>query len=162
LAEGGMGPTDLEIDALLEGAGRGDVEARQRLLMAYRDRLRHMVAVRLDRRVAARFDPSDVLPQALIYADARLDDVLSLPPRRLPGPAAPAVLPLAAPDRLGAAGQAAPVARQGQQARRRPRGAAALAARGVGGRAGPAAGVAGHQPQRAGRPRGGAAARPGG
>jgi RNA polymerase sigma-70 factor, ECF subfamily len=70
------------IDLLLERACRGDAEARQGLLVACRDRLRRMVSVRLDRRVAARLDPSDVVQEALIDADARLDDFL----RRRPLP----------------------------------------------------------------------------
>ena len=56
-----------------------------------------MVAVRLDRRLAARVDPSDVVQEALAEADRRLDDYLR-------GPAA-AVLPVAAAARLGAAGR---------------------------------------------------------
>src|SRR5262249_58341596 len=62
--------------------GRGDDEACQRLLAGHRDRLRHMVAVRLDRRVAARVDPSDVVQEALAEAAARMDDYL----RRRPLP----------------------------------------------------------------------------
>ena len=59
-----------QIDQLIESAGRGDAAARQQLLHEHRDRLRRMVAVRLDRRLAARVDPSDVVQEALAEADA--------------------------------------------------------------------------------------------
>jgi RNA polymerase sigma-70 factor, ECF subfamily len=62
---------------LIDRAGRGDEDARHRLLEQYRDYLRRMVAVRLDRRLAPRIDPSDVVQEALVEADRRLDGYLS-------------------------------------------------------------------------------------
>jgi RNA polymerase sigma-70 factor (ECF subfamily) len=53
---------------LLRAAENGDDDAAQRLLARHRNRLRQMVAVYLDRRIAARVDPSDVVQDAL--ADA--------------------------------------------------------------------------------------------
>jgi RNA polymerase sigma-70 factor (ECF subfamily) len=53
---------------LLRAAQDGDGDACQRLLARHRNRLRQMVVVYLDRRMAARVDPSDVVQDAL--ADA--------------------------------------------------------------------------------------------
>jgi len=60
----------------MDAAGQGDVHARSRLLERHRGRLRRMVAVRLDRRLAVRVDPSDVVQEALTEADRRLDRFL--------------------------------------------------------------------------------------
>src|SRR5689334_19258210 len=75
-----MMPHDTEQDELLRRAGRGEAAARQRLLAMHRDRLRRMVAVRMDRRLAARVDPSDVVQEALAEAGCRLDEYLRDPP----------------------------------------------------------------------------------
>ena len=61
---------------MIDRAGRGDEDARHKLLERYRDYLRRMVAVRLDRRVAARVDASDVVQETLVEAARRLDDYL--------------------------------------------------------------------------------------
>ena len=61
---------------LIDRAGHGEAAARQDLLERYRGYLRRMVAVRLDRRVAARVDPSDVVQETLAEAARRLDDYL--------------------------------------------------------------------------------------
>jgi RNA polymerase sigma-70 factor (ECF subfamily) len=66
--------------ALIERAARGDERARHQLLEGHRARLRRMVALRLDRRVAARVDPSDVVQEALLDAARNLDDYLRQPP----------------------------------------------------------------------------------
>src|SRR5205807_8652346 len=71
-----------DTDQLLDQASHGDGAARQRLLTPHRARLRAMVAARLDRRLAARLDPSDVVQEALAEADRKLDD--SLRERPLP------------------------------------------------------------------------------
>jgi RNA polymerase sigma-70 factor, ECF subfamily len=60
-----------ETDALLEQASQGDERARHRLLEWHRSRLLRMIAVRMDRRLTARLDPSDVVQEAL--ADAARD-----------------------------------------------------------------------------------------
>jgi RNA polymerase sigma-70 factor (ECF subfamily) len=65
-----------DTDELLDRAGRGDVPARHQLLVRHRARLTKMVAIRLDRRLAARVDPSDVVQETLAEADRRLDDYL--------------------------------------------------------------------------------------
>jgi RNA polymerase sigma-70 factor (ECF subfamily) len=67
-------PPDTE--ELLRQATDGDAAARQQLLARHRDRLRRMVAVRLDPRLAVRVDPSDVVQEALIEADRKLADYL--------------------------------------------------------------------------------------
>jgi len=65
---------------LVDRARRGDEVARQHLLEHYRGYLKRMVAVRLDRRLAARVDPSDVVQETLVEAARRLDDYLREPP----------------------------------------------------------------------------------
>src|SRR5262245_4077950 len=76
-----MSPND-DTDALLDRAATGDSSATQRLLDRHRERLGRMVAVRLDRRLAARLDPSDVVQEALMDAARKLPDYL----RRRPLP----------------------------------------------------------------------------
>lgn len=71
---------DAEIDELIARATRGDSAARQSLLAQHRQRLRQMVAVRLDRRLAARVDPSDVVQEALADAARKLDEYLQQRP----------------------------------------------------------------------------------
>jgi RNA polymerase sigma-70 factor (ECF subfamily) len=60
-----MTSDDTETDELLARAQAGDAAARQHLLERYRPRLCRMVAVRLDRRLAARLDPADVVQEAI-------------------------------------------------------------------------------------------------
>jgi RNA polymerase sigma-70 factor, ECF subfamily len=61
---------------LIEQACRGQDEAWLTLLERYRDYLRRMVAVRLDRRLAPRVDPSDVVQESLALALQRMDEYL--------------------------------------------------------------------------------------
>lgn len=61
---------------LIDCANQGDEAARQNLLERYRDYLKRMVAVRLDRRLAARVDASDVVQETLVEAARRLNDYL--------------------------------------------------------------------------------------
>jgi RNA polymerase sigma-70 factor (ECF subfamily) len=68
-----------DTDELLDRAAAGDPDAAGALLDRHRARLRRMVAVRLDPRLAPRVDPSDVIQEALAAAARRLDDYL---PRR--------------------------------------------------------------------------------
>ncbi len=75
-----MLPNETDHDELLDRAVRGEDAARQRLLAMHRDRLRRMVAVRMDRRLAARVDPSDVVQEALTEAGYRLEEYLRDPP----------------------------------------------------------------------------------
>jgi RNA polymerase sigma-70 factor (ECF subfamily) len=67
---------DTEVEGLIEQARRGDGVACQELLARHRSRLRKMVALRLDRRLAARVDPSDVVQEALADAARKLPDYL--------------------------------------------------------------------------------------
>jgi RNA polymerase sigma-70 factor (ECF subfamily) len=69
-----LNPPDTE--RLLEQAGRGDARAREQLLTRYRDQLRRMVSLRLDRRLAARIDPSDIVQESLVEAHQRLSEYL--------------------------------------------------------------------------------------
>src|SRR6478752_2493987 len=61
---------------LVDRAAGGDAAARQQLLARHRARLRRMVAVRLDRRLAARVDASDLVQESLADAARGLDAYL--------------------------------------------------------------------------------------
>jgi RNA polymerase sigma-70 factor (ECF subfamily) len=63
-----------DTEELLEAIARGDTEARGQLLERHRPKLRRMVAIRFDRRLAARVDPSDVVQDSLAEAAARLPE----------------------------------------------------------------------------------------
>jgi RNA polymerase sigma-70 factor (ECF subfamily) len=69
-----------DTNELLLHAGRGDQAAAEQLLIRHRRRLRQMIAIRLDRRVAARVDPSDVVQEALLEAARKLPEYLRLRP----------------------------------------------------------------------------------
>jgi RNA polymerase sigma-70 factor (ECF subfamily) len=71
-----MVPQDPETDQLLHGAGLGDPEARQQFLVRHQERLRKMIALRMDRRLAARLDPLDVVQETLAEAVQKLSDYL--------------------------------------------------------------------------------------
>jgi RNA polymerase sigma-70 factor, ECF subfamily len=71
-----MSPSPLDTEQLLDRAGRGDSAARQQLLSRHQDRLRRMVALRLDRRLAARVDPSDIVQESLAEAHQHLSEYL--------------------------------------------------------------------------------------
>jgi RNA polymerase sigma-70 factor (ECF subfamily) len=61
-----------DTDELLNRVSRGDDSAKGPLLDRHRQRLRQMVAIRLDRRLQARIDPSDVVQEALGEAAGKL------------------------------------------------------------------------------------------
>jgi RNA polymerase sigma-70 factor (ECF subfamily) len=63
-----------DTDALLAGVAAGDPHARDRLLARHRTRLRRMVDLRLDPRLAGRADPSDVVQEVLAAAAPRLNE----------------------------------------------------------------------------------------
>ncbi len=65
-----------DTDELLRRAHAGDTSAEGKLLRRHRDRLRRMVAVRIDPRLAARVDPSDVVQEALVEATRKLPNYL--------------------------------------------------------------------------------------
>ncbi len=71
-----MTPTQPDTDALLAQVAQGQAHARSLLLLRHRDRLRRLVACRLDRRLAARVDPSDVVQEVLAEADRKLERFL--------------------------------------------------------------------------------------
>jgi RNA polymerase sigma-70 factor (ECF subfamily) len=64
---------------LLEQARAGDQPALNELLGWHRARLRRMVELRLDRRLQARIDASDVVQEAYVDAVRRLDEYLRRP-----------------------------------------------------------------------------------
>ena len=66
-----------EIDATVSRLRSEGQAALAELFGEHRDRLRRMVHVRLDRRVAGRVDPSDVLQDAFLEASRQLDGYLA-------------------------------------------------------------------------------------
>jgi RNA polymerase sigma-70 factor (ECF subfamily) len=64
---------------LLRRASQRDESAVGPLLDCYRDRVRKLVTSRMDRRLAARVDPSDVVQETLLEAGRRLDEYLREP-----------------------------------------------------------------------------------
>jgi RNA polymerase sigma-70 factor, ECF subfamily len=71
-----------DTEELIAKARGGDVQARQQLLVRHQKRLQRMVAMRMDRRLRARVDASDVVQDALADAAGKLSDYL----RRRPLP----------------------------------------------------------------------------
>jgi RNA polymerase sigma-70 factor (ECF subfamily) len=61
-----------DTDELLDLVQKGESGARHQLLQRHQSRLRKMVSVHLDRRIAARVDPSDVVQETLAAADRQL------------------------------------------------------------------------------------------
>src|SRR5438105_14501670 len=64
---------------LLELARAGNHEALNALFTQHRPRLRRMVELRLDRRLQARIDASDVIQEAYVDVVGRLDEYLRQP-----------------------------------------------------------------------------------
>ncbi len=65
-------PNEDETAVLLRRLADGDVAAGEKLLRRHRERLTRMVSMRVDRRLSGRFDPSDVVQEALLIANQRL------------------------------------------------------------------------------------------
>src|SRR5262245_46199472 len=63
----------------LRRASEGDPEALGEWFTRYRDRLRRLVQLRLDRRLQGRIDPSDVLQEAYLEAARALPAYLRDP-----------------------------------------------------------------------------------
>ena len=61
-----------DTDLLLSQVANGDSGARAELLDRHREPLKRMVGVRMDPRLAARLDPSDVVQEALMLANRQL------------------------------------------------------------------------------------------
>jgi len=68
-----------ETDHLLQQAAQGDQKSWGALLERSRERLRRMIALRLDRRLQGRLDPSDVIQEAYLEASARLAEYVRNP-----------------------------------------------------------------------------------
>ena len=64
---------------LLRRAAAGDEAVWASLLMQHRQRLRCMIALRMDRRLQGRIDPSDVLQDAYLHASRKLADYVTNP-----------------------------------------------------------------------------------
>ena len=73
-------PDSAETLRLLDEIRAGDGTACDRLLAHHRDGLRRFVANRLDTRVQARLDPSDVVQETQLEAYRRMDDFLARRP----------------------------------------------------------------------------------
>ncbi|MCA9216702.1 MAG: hypothetical protein KDB27_26715 [Planctomycetales bacterium] len=71
---------DFDTDHLIQSAASGDAKAGDELLQRYRQRLRRLVQIRLDSKLTARVDPSDVVQDVLLTAHQRLDDYLRARP----------------------------------------------------------------------------------
>jgi RNA polymerase sigma-70 factor (ECF subfamily) len=85
-------PDSTQTRRLLEQVQAGDRDALEGLLTRYQTSLRHFVRARLDRRLAARVDPSDVVQETQLELARRIDDFL----RRSPMPFRPWVRKTAA------------------------------------------------------------------
>jgi RNA polymerase sigma-70 factor (ECF subfamily) len=71
--------TDDVLDGALQRLRAGDRQALAELFAGHRERLRRMVALRLDPRLNGRLSPSDVLQEAYIDALMRLEHYLAKP-----------------------------------------------------------------------------------
>src|SRR5438132_4261584 len=69
----------LETQRLLQLIRAGQAEATNRLLDRHRSYLLRLIEVRLDPKMRARVDPSDVVQEAQLEASRRLDDYLKEP-----------------------------------------------------------------------------------
>lgn len=74
-----MSARDDSGDRLMRQAADGDQRAQAELLARYRARLRRMIEIRLDRRMAARADPSDIVQETMTTALVRLPDYFAHP-----------------------------------------------------------------------------------
>jgi RNA polymerase sigma-70 factor (ECF subfamily) len=74
-----MDNNSAETVALIERVREGDREALSALLARHRDRLRRMVEIRLDPRLQARLDASDVVQEAFVEVAGRLEEYLHDP-----------------------------------------------------------------------------------
>jgi len=74
-----MDNNSADVVQLLEQARGGDKAALNELLSRHRSRLRHMVEMRLDTRLQARLDASDVLQDAYVEVTERMEEYLRDP-----------------------------------------------------------------------------------
>jgi RNA polymerase sigma-70 factor (ECF subfamily) len=75
-----LAPDSTETRSLLRQAEDGDRQAFEQLFARHRPELRRFVELRLDPRVRARVDPSDVVQETQLEALRRLDDYLARRP----------------------------------------------------------------------------------
>lgn len=69
-----MSADDQQSESLLSAAHAGDDAAWRALLAAHTQRIRRLVETRMDPRLRARCDPSDVIQESFVDAWTRLDD----------------------------------------------------------------------------------------
>lgn len=67
----------IDTEILLKQVALGNREARELLLDRHRERLKRMISARIDERVRKRVDPSDVVQEALVIANERLEQYLT-------------------------------------------------------------------------------------
>jgi RNA polymerase sigma-70 factor, ECF subfamily len=72
-------PDKPDTDELLRRSRNGDKEARDSLLAGHQSRLLKMVTARIDKRLAARLDSSDVVQEVMKVAHRRLSEYLKNP-----------------------------------------------------------------------------------
>ena|SRR5436190_12535913 len=63
-------------ETLLRQATAGDPQATAKLLERHRSRLRRMIGYRMDSRLVQRFDPSDVVQEAMLAASVKMPEYL--------------------------------------------------------------------------------------
>jgi RNA polymerase sigma-70 factor (ECF subfamily) len=76
---GPVHPEGDDLPHLLRRVAEGDQNAWGSVLQRHRERLRRLVAIRLDRRLRGRIDASDVIQEAYLDATRRLADYLRQP-----------------------------------------------------------------------------------
>jgi RNA polymerase sigma-70 factor (ECF subfamily) len=72
-------PDDAELQEQMQRLAAGDPQALAELFARYRDRLRRMVKLRLDRRLQGRVDASDVLQEAYLDVAKRAPEYAANP-----------------------------------------------------------------------------------
>jgi DNA-directed RNA polymerase specialized sigma24 family protein len=100
-----MAENPSESENLLARAQGGDEQALAGLFGHYRERLKRMIRLRLDRRLSGRVDASDVLQEAYLDAHKRFADYVwvrrcATPARKSRSTAAPCRKRLQCPSRL--------------------------------------------------------------
>jgi RNA polymerase sigma-70 factor (ECF subfamily) len=68
-----------EVILLVERAAAGDDRAWTELIARHRERLKRMVAVRIDHRLQGRVDPSDIIQEACLVASKQLSSYATSP-----------------------------------------------------------------------------------
>jgi len=74
-----MWPQSDQTRELLDGAAAENPAAVNRLMERHREAVRNMIALRMDRRMAARVDASDIVQDVFVEASGRLKDYLQNP-----------------------------------------------------------------------------------